>query len=50
MEIKIFKTKVETSKEAANRGIALINKGVKEKGLAVFIIATGNSQLDLIDF
>lgn len=50
MEIKIFKTKVETSKKAANKGIALINKAVKEKGSAVFVMATGNSQLDLIGF
>lgn len=50
MEIKIFKTKIETSKEAANKGIALINKAVKEKGSAVFVMATGSSQLDLIGF
>jgi len=50
MEIKILKTKIETSKEAANKGIALINKAVKEKGSAVFVMATGNSQLDLIEF
>lgn len=49
MKIKIYETKKETSFKAAQKAIKILNKAIKEKGQAIFVIATGNSQLDFIN-
>ena len=47
MKTNIYKNKKETSKEAALQAASILNKEIRQKGTAIFVIATGVSQLDL---
>jgi len=48
MKINIYKNKKETSREAASKAASILNKIIRKKGTATFIMATGVSQLDFI--
>jgi len=48
MEVKIFDTNELCGKAAADRGAEIIRKAIAEKGQAAIILATGNSQLSMI--
>lgn len=48
MEINVYKDKITTSKHAAEKAREILIESIKEDGEAVFIIATGNSQLDFL--
>jgi len=48
MKINIYNDKKETSKEAALQAASILNKAIRQKGTATFVIATGVSQLDFI--
>ena len=49
MIINIYNNKKETSKEAALQAASILNKKIRQKGTATFVIATGVSQLDFIE-
>jgi len=49
MKINIYSNKKETSKEAALQAASILNKAIRQKGTATFVIATGVSQLDFIE-
>ena len=49
MKTNIYKNKKETSKEAALQAASILNKAIRQKGTATFVIATGVSQLDFIE-
>jgi len=49
MKINIYSNKKETSKKAALQAASIINKAIRQKGTATFVIATGVSQLDFIE-
>ncbi len=48
MKINTYKDKKTTSKHAAEKARKILIKAIEEDGEAVFIIATGNSQLDFL--
>lgn len=50
MEIIIKQNKEELGKYAAEKGAALINKAIKEKGFANIILATGASQFEMLQY
>ncbi len=50
MKFQVFKTKKEASLAAAKRAAKIINQATKSKGQANLIVATGKSQLDLLNF
>lgn len=50
MELEVYSDKIETSKKAAEKAEAILNRVIFEKGEATFVIATGLSQLDFIRF
>jgi len=50
MKINIYNDKKETSKEAALQAASILNKAIRQKGTATFVIATGVSQLDFIEY
>jgi len=50
MKINIYNNKKETSKKAALQAASILNKVIHQKGMATFIIATGVSQLDFIEY
>ena len=49
MKTNIYKNKKETSKKAALQAASILNKAIRQKGTATFVIATGVSQLDFIE-
>jgi len=49
MKINIYNNKKETSKKAALQAASILNKAIRQKGTATFVIATGVSQLDFIE-
>lgn len=49
MEINIHKDKKTTSKFAAEKAREILIETIDQKGRAVFVIATGNSQLDFLE-
>ena len=48
MKIKIFETKKEMGKVAAERAVEVLEEAIKEKGEAVFVAATGASQFEFL--
>lgn len=48
MKIKIFETKKEMGKVAAERAAEVLEEAIKEKGEAVFVAATGASQFEFL--
>ncbi len=48
MDLNICSNKVETSKKAAKKAAGLLNKAIAIKGQAVFVLATGVSQLEFL--
>lgn len=50
MEIRVYDDKRTTSKKAADKAINLLNKTIIKKGKATIVMATGNSQIDFINF
>ncbi len=48
MKIKIFETKKEIGKVAAERVVEVLEEAIKEKGEAVFVAATGASQFEFL--
>ena len=48
MKIKIFETKKEMGKAAAERAAEVLEEAIKEKGEAVFVAATGASQFEFL--
>jgi len=50
MNIYIFDNKRETSKAAAEKAIKILNDTIVQKGEANFVMATGASQFDFIDY
>ncbi|MEK6646580.1 MAG: glucosamine-6-phosphate deaminase [Candidatus Firestonebacteria bacterium] len=49
MKIKIFNTKKELGKAAADKACEILQKAIKVKNKAVFIAATGMSQFDFLN-
>ena len=49
MEIFTYNNKKETSKKAAELAILIMTEAIKKKGEAIFVVATGSSQLDFIN-
>ena len=50
MKINIYENKKLTSKKAALKAASILNNNINQKGTATFIIATGVSQLDFIEY
>jgi glucosamine-6-phosphate deaminase len=50
MKINIHEDKKNTSKFAAEKAKDILIETIEKKGKAVFVIATGNSQLDFLDY
>ena len=50
MKVNIHKNKKEASKEAALQAASILNETIHQKGTATFIMATGVSQLDFIQY
>jgi len=50
MKVNIHKNKKEASKEAALQADSILNETIHQKGTATFIMATGVSQLDFIQY
>ncbi|MBS3787856.1 glucosamine-6-phosphate deaminase [Candidatus Bipolaricaulota bacterium] len=48
MDLNIYDDKVETSKKAANRAATLLRGAIEDQGQAVFVLATGVSQLEFL--
>ena len=48
MKIKIFETKKEIGKVAAERAVEVLEEAIKEKSEAVFVAATGASQFEFL--
>jgi len=48
MNLKIYSNKVVTSKKAAQKAADLLNRAIKDRGQAVFVLATGVSQLEFL--
>lgn len=49
MEIAIYPTRLETSRQAAEQAAGLLRAAIAERGRAVFIAATGASQFDFLE-
>jgi len=49
MKVKIFKTKKEMGKAAARKAAEILRGAIKEKGKAVFVVATGASQFEFLE-
>jgi len=49
MEMKIFQTKQEMSKAAAQKAAAILMSTIEKKGKAVFVAATGTSQFEFLE-
>lgn len=50
MNMNIYEDKKTTSKFAAEKAREILTKCIEENGEAVFVIATGNSQLDFLSY
>ncbi len=50
MEIKIFDTKEELGKAASGQGAKFINEAISKNGLANIIVATGASQIEMLNY
>jgi len=48
MDLNVYSDKVEASKKAAKKGANLLNRAIEVKGQAVFVLATGVSQLEFL--
>lgn len=48
MKINVYENKKQTSREAALKAASILNKIIRQKGIATFIMATGVSQLNFI--
>ncbi len=48
MKVKIFKTKQQMCKAAAKEAARILISTIKEKGEAVFVVATGESQIEFL--
>jgi len=48
MKVKIFKTKQQVCKAAAKEAARILISTIKEKGEAVFVVATGESQIEFL--
>jgi len=46
--VSIYRTSEETGQEAAREAVGIIQRAIREKGVANIIIATGNSQLTFL--
>ena len=49
MQIKVFKNKIALSKAAAKEAAQILTECIKDKGEAIFVAATGLSQVDFIE-
>jgi glucosamine-6-phosphate deaminase len=49
MKVKVFETKEELGKSAAEYGANLINEAISKRGKANIIVATGASQFEMLD-
>jgi len=49
MEIRIFETKQEMGKAAAEKAAEILKKTIEEKGKATFVAATGASQFEFLE-
>ena len=50
MKTKIFETKKEMGKAAAEQAAKILKSAIGEKGKAVFIVATGASQFEFLEY
>ena len=50
MKIKIFDTKKEMGKAAADQAGKILKSAIEKKGKAVFVAATGASQFEFLDY
>jgi len=49
MEIRVFDTKKEMGKAAAQKAAEILREAIEEKGEAIFVAATGTSQFEFLD-
>jgi glucosamine-6-phosphate deaminase len=49
MQIKIYKNKKELSKAAVKQASMILKDAIKQNGEAVFVVATGTTQLEFLD-
>ncbi|GAI53453.1 unnamed protein product [marine sediment metagenome] len=49
MKVKVFETKQEMGKAAAEKAARILINTIKEKGEAVFVVATGASQFEFLE-
>ena len=49
MKVKIFETRQEMGKAAAEEAVSILKSTIKEKGEAIFVAATGASQFEFLE-
>lgn len=49
MQVRVFETKAEMARQAADEGAAAIRAALEERGAARIVVATGASQFEMLD-